>query len=94
MTLTTEQKIEPSKPAHFNDFSRHAPIEKYTTIDGLLRSHAAEAEQKPLICYPGTAVSDFEEHTAAAIDKYTDSAVNFYLENGLQPAVRRITSAL
>lgn len=70
-----------------NDFSRHPPIEKFITIDGLLKSHAAEAEQKPLICYPKKGVSDFEEYTAAALDKFADSAVDFYTRNGLEPAV-------
>lgn len=75
------------KPAGFNDFSRHPPIEKFVTIDGLLRSHAAEPTQKPLVCYPAEGVADFEAHTAAAIDGYTDLAVQFYVDNGLQPAV-------
>ena len=76
------------KPAAFNDFSRHPPIEKFTTIDRLLKSHAAEPIQKPLICYPSTGISDFAEYTASALDRLTDSAVQFYIRNGLEPAVR------
>lgn len=71
----------------FNDFSRHPPLEKFYTIDGMLKSHAAEPQQKPLICYPLKGVSDFEEHTAADIDKYTDLAVQYYIKNGIEPAV-------
>ncbi|KAK3718652.1 hypothetical protein LTR37_004869 [Vermiconidia calcicola] len=74
------------KPAAFNDFSRHPPIEKFTTIDRLLKSHAAEPIQKPLICYPSTGISDFAEYTASALDRLTDSAVQFYIRNGLEPA--------
>ena len=70
-----------------NDFSRHPPPEKFITIDGLLRSHAAEADQKPLVCYPHSGVSDFEEHTAKDLDRYVDLAVQFYIRNGLKPAV-------
>ena len=65
-------------------------IENFMTIDGLLKSHAAEpdAAQKPLICYPVRGAADFEEHTAGDLDRYTDVAVRYYMEKGLQPAVR------
>ena len=58
------------------------------TLDGMLKSHAAQSEQRPLICYPEKGVSDFKEYTAARIDGFVDSAVRFYVENGLEPAVR------
>ncbi|KAK0901479.1 hypothetical protein LTR91_013014 [Friedmanniomyces endolithicus] len=61
-------------------------IERFQTLDGLLQSHAAELNQKPLICYPKTGVDDFEEHTAVALDRYTDAAVNFYMQQGLNHA--------
>ncbi|KAK0934485.1 hypothetical protein LTR29_013955 [Friedmanniomyces endolithicus] len=61
-------------------------IERFQTLDGLLQSHAAELNQKPLICYPKTGVDDFEEHTAVALDRYTDAAVNFYIQQGLNHA--------
>lgn len=57
------------------------------TVDGMLRSHAAETDQKPLVCYPYQGVSDFEDHTAKDIERYTNLAVQFYMRNGLQPAV-------
>jgi len=62
-------------------------IERFQTLDGLLQSHAAEPDQKPLICYPKTGVDDFEEHTAVALDRYTDAAVKFYIQQGLNYAV-------
>ena len=77
----------PTNPAVFNDFSRHSPIENFMTIDGLLKSHASEAEQRPLICYPKDGVDDFEEYTAADIDSYANAAAAFYIESGLLPAV-------
>lgn len=70
----------------------HLPINRFNTLDGLLKSHAAETEQKPLICYPKSGAADFEEHTAADIDRYTDAAVQYYLANGLQPAVSKQSS--
>ncbi|KJX92757.1 hypothetical protein TI39_contig5827g00017 [Zymoseptoria brevis] len=72
------------KLAHYD--KSYLPIDRFLTIDGLLKSHAAESEQKPLISYPRTGAADFEEHTAADIDRYTDAAVDFYIANGLQPA--------
>lgn len=56
------------------------------TIDGLLKSHAAEQEQTPLICYPRAGASDFEEFNGQEIDRLTDAAVQYYLHNGLEPA--------
>jgi hypothetical protein len=67
----------------------YPPIEQFMTIDGLLKSHAAQPDeaQKPLICYPVRGAADFEEHTAGNIDRYTDAAVRYYMEQGLSPAV-------
>ncbi|KAJ6151595.1 hypothetical protein N7470_007192 [Penicillium chermesinum] len=66
----------------------YPPVEKFLTIDGLLRSHAEEpdAGQRPLICYPIRGANDFEEHTAKDLDRYTDVAVQHYMDNGLPPA--------
>lgn len=84
-TLTKGQQ-----PAQAGSFSHagYPPIEKYHTIDGLLKSHAAEKDQTPAICYPARGVADYEEHTAADIDRYTDIASGVYLQLGLKPAVR------
>lgn len=83
----TEQRGSVQTPTVKNDFSRHPPIERFITIDRLLKSHATEPDQRPLICYPEKGVSDFEEYSAAALDRHTDNAVDFYIRNSLPPAV-------
>ncbi|KAJ5555047.1 Male sterility NAD-binding [Penicillium sp. DV-2018c] len=62
--------------------------EQFATIDGLLKSHAAQPDeaQHPLICYPVHGAADFEKHTAGAIDRYTEVAVRYYMQQGLAPA--------
>ena len=92
MATTTETMTAPAQsgsdtPKLSNDHSSHPPIEKFLTIDGLLKSHASESAEPPLICYPARGVSDYEEHTAKALDKFTDAAVARYLELGLEAAV-------
>jgi len=69
------------------DHSRFPAIEEFHTIDNLLRSHATENDQKPLICYPVHTASDFEEHTAVDIDRYVDIAAGYYVRHGLAAAV-------
>lgn len=65
------------------------PPSYYLTIDGLLKSHAAEVTDIPLVGYPATSVDDFEVHTAKTLDKYIDAACWWYQQQGLTPAVRR-----
>jgi hypothetical protein len=85
MTVTKPQP--PALRAGVMDHSIYPPIERFQTIDGVIRSHAAEEEQKPAICYPVKAAADFEEHTPAEVDRYTDTAAQYYIGQGLQPAV-------
>lgn len=59
----------------------------YQTLDGLIRSHAAELEEISLLAYPLVGVSDFEIYTAKALDRSVDAAVAYYREAGLSPAV-------
>jgi len=59
----------------------------YLTIDGLIRSHAAEDADIPMIGYPAQGVSDYEIHTAKVVDRYVDAACWWYQKQGLQPAV-------
>ncbi|TKA82019.1 hypothetical protein B0A55_01723 [Friedmanniomyces simplex] len=89
MPSTAVDAAEASRFSH----DAYPPIERFQTIDGLLKSHAAEAQQKPLICYPKSGVDDFEEHTAADIDQYTDAVVNFYIDQGLNPAETTLEKA-
>jgi hypothetical protein len=88
-TTTTVTMSEQRRPAQTGrmDHSIYPPIERFQTIDGLLRSHAAEHEQKPAICYPVNTSSDFEEHTPAEVDGYVDISAQYYIDHGLEPAV-------
>lgn len=85
------EEVSP-RPAIFSH-DAYPPIANFKTIDGLLKSHAAEPDQKPLICYPATGVDDFEEHSAVAIDHYTDRAVDFFKRHGLKPVDPASTTA-
>jgi len=86
-TITLTKPTAVSARAGVMDHSIYPPIERFQTIDGVLRSHAAEHEQKPAICYPVNAAADYEEHTPAEIDRYTDTTAQYYIGHGLQPAV-------
>ncbi|CAG8080604.1 unnamed protein product [Penicillium olsonii] len=68
--------------------SQWPAFEQFETVDGLLKSHAAQPDEgkHPLICYPIRGAADFEEHTAGDIDRYTDVAVRFYMQQGLTAA--------
>ncbi|KAK5788766.1 hypothetical protein VI817_009724 [Penicillium citrinum] len=91
---TVEVQTSPSKAdiaTRLLNGTLHAaypPIEHFLTIDGLLKSHAAQPDEarKPLICYPIQGADDFEEHTAGDLDRYTDVAVQYYMKQGLGPA--------
>lgn len=63
------------------------PPSFYLTIDGLLKSHASENTEIPLVGYPAAGVDDYEVHTAKAIDRYVDAACWWYQQNGLSVAV-------
>lgn len=86
-TTTMTVTKPPAARAGVMDHSIYPPIERFHTIDGVIRSHAAEQEQKPAMCYPVKAAADFEEHTPAEVDRYTDHAAQYYIEQGLKPAV-------
>lgn len=68
----------------------YPPLERFATIDCLLKSHAAQPDeaQIPLICYPITGAADFEEHTASNINRYTDITAHYYIQRGLSSVVR------
>lgn len=59
----------------------------YLTIDGLLKSHASEDVEIPLVGYPASGIDDYEIHTAKALDRYVDAACWWYQRNGLEVAV-------
>ncbi|KAF2438847.1 acetyl-CoA synthetase-like protein [Karstenula rhodostoma CBS 690.94] len=56
------------------------------TIDELIKRRAAELQKAPLLCYPREGLTDHEEHSAEAIDRYVDAAVAALQQRGLQPA--------
>lgn len=61
----------------------------YWTVDGLLRKHAAEDEDIPMIGYPATGAADYEVYTAKIVNRYVDAACVWYQKQGLLPAVSR-----
>jgi len=86
-TMTVTKPTAVSARAGVMDHSIYPPIERFQTIDGVVRSHAAEQEQKPAICYPVSAAADYEEHTPAEVDRYVDITAQYYINQGLPPAV-------
>ncbi|KAK3670874.1 putative NRPS-like protein biosynthetic cluster [Recurvomyces mirabilis] len=85
ISLTSPVEDHTPKASIFSH-AAYPTIENFKTIDGLLKSHAQQKDQKPLICYPKSDVDDFEEHTAIDLDRYTDATVAFYMDSGLSPA--------
>jgi hypothetical protein len=57
------------------------------TIDELIKRRASELRGLPLLCYPKSGLTDHEEHSAEAIDRYVDSAAAELQRRGLRPAV-------
>ncbi|KAF1952583.1 acetyl-CoA synthetase-like protein [Byssothecium circinans] len=56
------------------------------TIDELIKRRAAELQNATLLGYPKEGLIDYEEHSAIAVDKYVDAAVQTLLQRGLKPA--------
>ncbi|KAK7182281.1 hypothetical protein DPSP01_006993 [Paraphaeosphaeria sporulosa] len=56
------------------------------TIDELIKRRASELQKSPLLCYPREGLTDHEEHSAEAINKYVDAAVAALQQRGLKPA--------
>lgn len=57
------------------------------TIDELIRRRAAELKDAPLIGYPNEGVTDYEDHSAVAVDKYADAAAEALQRRGLKKVV-------
>lgn len=57
------------------------------TIDELIRRRAAELKDAPLIGYPNEGVTDYEDHSAVAVDKYADAAAAALQQRGLKKVV-------
>lgn len=57
------------------------------TIDELIRRRAAELGDSPLIGYPKEGVTDYEDHSAFAVNKYADAAAEVLQRRGLKKVV-------
>ncbi|KAH7109872.1 hypothetical protein B0J11DRAFT_234772 [Dendryphion nanum] len=54
-----------------------------STIDELIKRRAAELKDAPLLGYPQSGFTDYEEHSAQAIDRYVDAAAEVLQRRGL-----------
>ncbi|KAF2676380.1 acetyl-CoA synthetase-like protein [Lentithecium fluviatile CBS 122367] len=61
-----------------------ATNEEIYTIDELIKRRAAELGDAPLIGYPKEGVTDYEEHSARALDRYADAAAEALQRKGLE----------
>ncbi len=88
--LTAPATLRVSRDANspHNGMAARPPPSTYWTVDGLLRKHASEDVDIPMVGYPATGASDYEVHTVKDIDRYIDAACWWYQEQGLQQAVR------
>lgn len=57
------------------------------TIDELIKRRASELKNATLLAYPKEGLTDYEEHSALAIDRYVDAAVDALHQRGLQIVV-------
>ncbi|KAF2827772.1 acetyl-CoA synthetase-like protein [Ophiobolus disseminans] len=55
------------------------------TLDELIKRRASELRDLPLLGYPREGLVDFEEHSAAAFDRYIDAAAHALQKRGLKP---------
>lgn len=62
-------------------------LSTFSTIDELLKAQAARPDDPVLVAYPVTDIDDFEEHTAKALDRYTEAAATKYKSLDLKPVV-------
>ena len=88
VTATATLRATDGENSPHNGMAARPPPSTYWTIDGLLRKHASEENDIPMIGYPATGASDYEVHTVRTIERYTDAACWWYQKQGLQPAVR------
>lgn len=84
-TITSPAAVSENSPK--NGMATRPPPSTYLTIDGLIRAHASEEDDLPMVGYPARGVSDYEVHTAKMVDRYVDAACWWYEQHGLQPAV-------
>jgi hypothetical protein len=80
LTKTKEHAIRPALRLAGSDDAIH-------TIDELIKRRASELGDSPLLCFPREGLTDYEDHSAQAIDSYVDAAVDALQRRGLKPAV-------
>lgn len=66
----------------------------FFTIDELIKKRVLELGDAPLLGYPNEGLLDFEEHSARAVDRYVDAAVQRLQQLGLPSVVSRASSLL
>ncbi|KAK7443699.1 hypothetical protein CaCOL14_012347 [Colletotrichum acutatum] len=64
-------------------FKVSAQDRPFFTLDELIKSRALELDEAPLLGYPNEGLLDFEEHSARAVDRYIDAAVQRLQQLGL-----------
>ena len=57
------------------------------TIDELIKQRASTFGDSTLLCFPKEGLTDYEEHSARAIDGYVDAAADALQRRGLEQAV-------
>lgn len=77
-TATEETPRRTLLPAHDS---------KIYTIDELIQRRASELRDSPLIGYPKKGVTDYEDHSALALNKYADAAAEALQRRGLKKVV-------
>lgn len=64
------------------------------TLDELIKRRASELWDLPSLGYPKEGLTDYEEHSASALDRYVDAAALALQQRGLKPVVStRVTFA-
>ncbi|KAJ5027549.1 hypothetical protein J3E71DRAFT_223889 [Bipolaris maydis] len=76
---TNEHAVTPALRLAGSDGAIH-------TIDELIKRRASELGDSPLLYFPREGLTDYEEHSARAIDGYVDAAVDALQRRGLKPA--------
>ena len=87
VTLTTPTALAASdENSTQNGMANRPPPSTYWTIDRLIRQHAADDAEIPMIGYAATGAADYEIHTVKTVDRYVDAACWWYQKQGLQAA--------
>lgn len=64
------------------------------TLDELIKRRASELRDLPSLGYPKEGLTDYEEHSASALDGYVDAAAHALQQRGLKPVVSTTSHSL